>query len=267
MRSRKRKWSALDANAVSFKVVIPARYGAGRLPGKPLIELAGRPMIQHVYERAIESGADEVVLATDDSRIAEAGRRFGADIAMTAESHPSGTDRIAEVIDQRGWPDEVIVVNLQGDEPLMSSLLLAQVAVDLADHEPAPLATLAVPLAHAEEWRDPNVVKVVRDRRGFALTFSRAPIPYPRDMSLGTHPPEGVARHLGLYAYRARFLRIFAKLKPAPIEDMERLEQLRALWYGARIHVADALETPIAGVDTIEDAARVAEFLRREAVT
>ena len=172
---------------VAFKVVIPARYGSTRLPGKPLLPLAGRPMLQHVYERAMQSGADEVVIATDDRRIESAAEDFGAAACMTAATHASGTERIAEVASKSGWADDCIVVNVQGDEPLMPPPLISQVATGLARHGDAVVATLACPLAGRQEWQDPNVVKAVLDRDGYALYFSRAPVPFDRDGDADKH--------------------------------------------------------------------------------
>ncbi len=244
--------------STAFRVAIPARYGSTRFPGKPLITLAGRPLIEHVWRCGCDAGASEVVIATDDARIADAARRFGAEVAVTGSAHASGTDRLAEVAANRGWGDDDIVVNLQGDEPLTPPAILAQVAADLEAAPDAPMATLAAPLA-SEDADDPNTVKLVTDARGFALYFSRAPIPCWRDgRSAGT---EAYRRHLGIYAYRAGFLRRFATLPPAPLEQAERLEQLRALWHGYGIHVADAVALPGAGLDTPEDVERIAAEL------
>lgn len=238
--------------STSFRVAIPARYGSTRFPGKPLTRIAGRAMLEHVWLRACEAGAEEVVIATDDERIAAAADAFGAIVFMTRIDHASGTDRLAEIAVKRGWPDDAIVVNLQGDEPLMPPVVLRQVADDLAAFPDAALATLAVPLADATDHDEPNIVKVVTDRSGYALYFSRAPIPFPRT------PDAAVAqRHLGIYAYRAGFLRRFSALEPAPIERAEQLEQLRALWHGHRIHVTEAAAVPAAGVDDPGDVARV----------
>jgi 3-deoxy-manno-octulosonate cytidylyltransferase (CMP-KDO synthetase) len=245
--------------STSFRVAIPARYASTRFPGKPLTPIAGRPMLEHVWRRACEAGAEEVVVATDDDRIAAAADGFGATVCMTRSDHASGTDRLAEVAQARGWPDDAIVVNLQGDEPLMPPVVLRQVAEDLAAFPDAALATLSVPIADADadERDEPNVVKVVTDRAGYALYFSRAPIPYPR------MPAAAPAhRHLGIYAYRAGFLRRFSGLEPAPIERAEQLEQLRALWHGHRIHVTEAAAVPAAGVDAPGDVARVEAALR-----
>jgi 3-deoxy-manno-octulosonate cytidylyltransferase (CMP-KDO synthetase) len=243
----------------SFKVVIPARYGSTRLPGKPLLPLAGRPMLQHVYERAMQSGADEVVIATDDRRIESAAGNFGAVACMTATTHASGTERIAEVAAQSGWADDCIVVNLQGDEPLMPPALISQVATGLAQHGDAVVATLACPLADRQEWQDPNVVKAVLDRDGYALYFSRAPVPFDRDGDADAG--QTALRHLGLYAYRVDFLQAYGTLEPSPLERIEKLEQLRVLWHGMRIHVGIAQQRPGPGVDTQADLERVAALL------
>ncbi len=249
-----------------FKVVIPARYASQRLPGKPLLDIAGRPMIHHVYDRACESGAEEVVIATDDERIASAARKFCDRICMTSTAHVSGTDRIAEVASRLGWTEETLVVNLQGDEPLMPPSLLNQVAGTLEQHPAAAMATLAVPLEDPAHLFDTNVVKVVTDRDGYALYFSRATIPWKRDTFAKTAVPKtdwltGVLRHLGIYAYRAGFLTGYAELPVAPIERMESLEQLRVLWNGDRIAVDIAAHVPPAGVDTAEDLARAVAAL------
>ena len=248
-----------------FRVVIPARYASTRLPGKPLADIGGRPMIEHVWRRARESGAEQVVIATDDVRIEEAARGFGADVCLTRPDHQSGTDRIAEVAERRAWPDATIVVNLQGDEPSMPAGLLRQVAGILASHPGAAIATLAVAIRNRGDLFDPNVVKVVADRHGHALYFSRAPIPWHRASFPGREGelPAGPAfwRHLGIYAYRAGFLRRFVGFTPAAVEECEALEQLRALWEGERIQVALASAAPGAGVDTPEDLERVRRLL------
>jgi 3-deoxy-manno-octulosonate cytidylyltransferase (CMP-KDO synthetase) len=236
-----------------FIAVIPVRYASARLPGKPLADIGGRPMVEWVHERAAASGASRVIVATDDERIAEACARFDAHVELTAAHHASGTDRIAEVAHRAGWSDEQIVVNVQGDEPLVPPALIAQTAELLAARAEAAIATLTTPLAAAEEWRDPNVAKVVTDRDGWALYFSRAPIPHVRDGGV----PVMAQRHIGLYAYRAGSLKKLAATPPCQLEEAERLEQLRALWLGMRIAVAEAYEPPPRGVDTEDDLAAV----------
>jgi len=241
--------------STGFRIAIPARYASTRLPGKPLVSLAGRPMLEHVWLRACESGADEVVVATDDERIAAAAAGFGAEVCMTRSDHASGTDRLAEVAARREWPDEAIVVNLQGDEPLTPPGALAHVAADLAEWTEASIATLATPISDPALIGDPNVVKVVVDEAGFALYFSRAPIPYRRADGADDDPP--ARRHIGIYAYRGAFLRRYGELAPSPLERAERLEQLRALANGYRIHVSDTQWSPAGGVDVAADLARV----------
>lgn len=246
---------------MEYKVVIPARYGSTRLPGKPLIEIAGKPLLQHVYERAAESAAAEVVVATDDRRVADTARAFGARVCLTAAHHQSGSDRIAEVLEKLAWPEDTRVVNLQGDEPCMPSALINQVAEDLQEHHAAAMTTLAATITDRDLLFDPHVVKVVTDAEGFALYFSRAPIPWHRDEFLQDDGslPGGVEfrRHIGLYAYRAGFLRRYVNWTPAPIEVAEALEQLRVLWNGERIHVSRAVREPGPGVDTRDDCAKV----------
>lgn len=247
---------------MSFKVVIPSRLASTRLPEKPLQLLAGRPLVRHVYERAAASGADEVVVATESERVAEACRAFGAPCMLTSDAHRSGTERVAEVAARREWPDDTIVVNVQGDEPLMPSALVGQVA-ELLGQAGTPLATLAWPLADAAEMIEPAIVKVVVDERGDALYFSRAPIPWNRDRppGRGDGPAEGALRHIGLYAYRAGALRRLAAAPPCALEDLEKLEQLRALWIGMKIRVGIAGSLPGPGVDTPADLARVERML------
>ncbi|MCW8908738.1 MAG: 3-deoxy-manno-octulosonate cytidylyltransferase [Sedimenticola sp.] len=242
---------------MSFKVVIPARYASSRLPGKPLLDIAGKPMIRHVYERALESGAEQVVVATDDARIAERVEGFSGQVCMTSPEHQSGTDRIAEVVRHYGWQADDIVVNLQGDEPDMPASLLRQVAGDMQSHTDAVMTTLSADLTEGAQLFDPNVVKLVTDAKGYALYFSRAPIPWDRDRfsAEGGLPEQvqGYSRHIGLYAYRAGFLSRYVAWEPAPLEQVESLEQLRVLWQGERIHVSRASELPGIGIDTPED--------------
>ena len=247
-----------------FRVVIPARYAATRLPGKPLRTLAGRPMLQHVYERATRSGAQEVWIATDDARIESACQKFGARVLMTDAAHRSGTDRIAEVARRLRWADDDIVVNVQGDEPLIPPAIIRQVAELLDSSSWAGIATLATPLESVEEFQDVNVVKVVATQQGRALYFSRAPIPWPRDGAghgATSSIYAGARRHLGLYAYRVRVLAQVAALAPTRLEQLEKLEQLRALENGIQIAVATASEPPGRGVDTETDLEAVARLL------
>lgn len=251
---------------MGFSVVIPARFASSRFPGKPLADLCGKPMLQHVYERACESEALRVVIATDDSRIAKVASDFGAEVCMTRTDHPSGTDRLQEVVQSLGFYADDIVVNVQGDEPLIPSRIINQVAHNLMAMPEAGIATLSEPIESIEALINPNVVKVVSDRMGMALYFSRATVPWPRDAFLqGVMPslPDNFAwqRHIGLYAYRVRLLNDFVTWSPASLEECECLEQLRALWNGVRIHVATADEAPPAGVDTPEDLERVKNWL------
>jgi 3-deoxy-manno-octulosonate cytidylyltransferase (CMP-KDO synthetase) len=241
-----------------YRIVVPARYASTRLPGKPLLVLAGKPMIQWVVERAQRSGAQQVVVATDDERIAQVAVAFGADVQMTSADHASGSDRIAEVARLRHWRDADVIVNLQGDEPLMPAILIDQVAALLTSRPSADIATLAVPLQSDSARDDPNVVKVVTDLQQRALYFSRAPIPFVREQTGST---EGARRHLGLYAYRVAALQRLAGMPPSALEQLEKLEQLRALENGMDIRVADALVTPGGDVNTSADVARVEELL------
>jgi len=251
---------------LAFHVIIPARYASTRLPAKPLLEIDGKPMLQHVVERAQESGAASVTVATDDSRIEQAVKSFGGQICMTGEHHQSGTERLAEAAEKLGLSDEDIVVNLQGDEPLMPPRLLRQVAHILEGDHGADMSTLCTRIHTAAELFDPHVVKVVMDRLGNALYFSRAVIPWDRDAFAVTTeelPEQAIHfRHLGLYAYRVGFLESYVKLASCELERMESLEQLRVLWHGGRIHVAEAEEVPGPGVDTMEDLERVRALLQ-----
>lgn len=242
----------------AYRVVVPARFGSTRLPGKVLIEVAGRTILEWVYRRASSSAASEVIVATDDERIATACRAFGAPVELTSPAHASGTDRIAELARRFEWDDEQIVVNVQGDEPLISPVCIAQTARLLGWHSQAAIATLVTPLESEAEFRDPNLAKVVTDKDGWALYFSRAPIPWPRDGGL-----PAVLRHIGLYAYRAGSLRAISAAPPCALEEAEKLEQLRALWLGLRIIVAKAAEPPAPAVDTEDDLAKVRRYLER----
>jgi len=251
--------------SIEFTVVIPARYASSRLPGKPLQDIAGKPMVQHVWQQAKKSSAARVVIATDDARIFAVCQSFGAEVLMTRVEHNSGTDRLAEVALQLGLAADAIVVNVQGDEPLIPPAIIDQVAANLAAHGEAQIATLAEPITDVETLFNPNAVKVLADLQGLALTFSRAPLPWARDafaLNRETLPAQvPYRRHIGIYAYRAGFLHDFVAWGPCWLEDTECLEQLRALWHGVRIHVADALESPPTGVDTLEDLQRVRALL------
>jgi 3-deoxy-manno-octulosonate cytidylyltransferase (CMP-KDO synthetase) len=244
-----------------FSVAIPARYASRRLPGKPLLKIAGKPMLQRVFEQAVASGAKDVVIATDDERIEGCAKDFGAHVCMTSTDHASGSARLAELIGILGWPDDAIVVNLQGDEPLMPATNIRQVAENLSAAPVADIASLCAGITDLAELHDPNVVKVVRDRAGFALYFSRAPIPWARDRSLLTQHLTDCYRHVGIYAYRAGYLKTYIDAPPCRLEHIESLEQLRALWRGERIHVAEAADPPGRGVDTAEDLTAVEKML------
>lgn len=250
---------------MKFDVIIPARYASTRLPGKALRVLAGRPMLEHVHLRAQESGASRVVIATDDERIAHAARNFGAEVCMTSAQHCSGTERLAEVVQLLSLGDDEIVVNVQGDEPLIPPAIINQSAQNLAARPGVPVATLCERIAEADDLFDPNVCKVVMDSEGYALYFSRAPIPWHRQAfaSGRQHLPDDTQhfRHIGLYAYRAGFLKQYAGWPASVLEQTEALEQLRILWHGQRIHVALALEAPGPGVDTEQDLARAERLL------
>ncbi len=245
-------------------MVVPARFSSERLPGKPLRLIAGLPMLQHVWQRATESNAQEVVIATDDERIYEAAEDFGATVCMTLDSHQSGTERIAEVADMLSWPDDQIVVNLQGDEPLMPPEVVRTCAA-LLDDPDADMATLASPLSSADDFHDPNIVKVVLDEQAFALYFSRAAIPYSRSDESDELARITALHHHGIYGYRCAVLRRFVRTGPSALERCEKLEQLRALSMGLRIKVGRPKRRPGPGVDTEQDLAAVDELLRKEA--
>ncbi|MBC2731483.1 3-deoxy-manno-octulosonate cytidylyltransferase [Thiobacillus sp.] len=243
-----------------FRVVIPARYASSRLPGKPLADIGGRPMVLHVLERALQAGAESVVVATDDARVQQAVEAAGHQALMTSPDHQSGTERLVEVAETLGWPDGTLVVNVQGDEPLIDPALIREAARQLVLHDDAVMATLAHPIHDHADFVNPNVVKVVADEAGYALYFSRAPIPWPRDAFATQQPMPhefGALRHIGLYAYRVGFLRTYASLASSPLERYEMLEQLRVLWHGHRISLGVTPITPAPGVDTPEDLARV----------
>jgi len=243
-----------------FYVVIPARYASTRLPGKPMLDIAGKPMVIHVADRARLSGAVHVVIATDDSRIAEVAKQYGYDAMLTRADHISGTDRIAEVALRKGWQEDAIIVNVQGDEPLIDPALISEVAITLADNKEAVMATACHGIHSKADFVNPNIVKVVLDRQGHALYFSRAPIPYPRDTFAGdSELPRDmpIYRHIGIYAYRTKFLNQYTHIPPAVIEQYESLEQLRVLYQGYKIAVAITGNAPATGVDTEADLAYV----------
>lgn len=248
----------------AFIAVIPARHASSRLPGKPLAEIAGEPMVAHVWRRAGESRAARVVVATDDARIRDALEPLGAEVVMTRDDHPSGTDRLAEVAERLGLADDAVLVNVQGDEPLIPPALIDQVADRLFDDPEASIATLAEPISDVETLFNPNAVKVVRALSGRALYFSRAPIPWDRD-AFARRPElletDAWLRHIGLYAYRAGFLADYRDWPPSPLEQLEQLEQLRALHHGHAIQVALARVPHPAGVDSEADLARVRALL------
>ena len=243
---------------MSFTVIIPARLASTRLPNKPLADIAGLPMIVRVARRAAESGADQVVVATDATEVAAACAAYGVRALMTRADHPSGSDRLAEAVEQLGLGDDAAVVNVQGDEPLIAPAMIDACAATLAAQPDCVMATVAHALTDPSEFTNPNVVKLVTDKAGRALYFSRAPIAWWRD---GAGAPNQALRHVGLYAYRAGFLRRFPMLSVSPLEQIESLEQLRVLWHGERIAVHLSAERPGPGVDTPEDLARVRRLL------
>ncbi|HET7370941.1 MAG TPA: 3-deoxy-manno-octulosonate cytidylyltransferase [Gammaproteobacteria bacterium] len=247
---------------IRFQIVIPARFGSERLPAKPLAMIAGKPLVQHVYERAAESGAAGITIATDDQRILDACRAFGADALLTSPAHQSGTDRVAEVAGVRQWGADDIVVNLQGDEPLMPPALIAQAAQTLQAAPDAGIATLATPIVERDEFENPNAVKVVCNQHGRALYFSRSPIPFERGSTGQVDDGRRLGwRHIGLYAYRVATLQTLTGTPPCRLEQAERLEQLRALWLGIGIAVAGVEPAPPPGVDTPADLERVEQWL------
>lgn len=249
---------------MSFTVIIPARYASSRLPCKPLADIAGKPMIQHVWEKSQQAGANRVIIATDHEEIEQVAKTFGAEVCMTSTEHNSGTERLSEVIEKMAIADDEIIVNVQGDEPLIPPVIIQQVAQNLAENQ-VNMATLAVKLETREELFNPNCVKVVTDQKGMALYFSRATIPFARDhfadcddAFIASQP---YLRHIGIYAYRAKFVNQYIRWQPTVLEKLESLEQLRALWYGEKIHVELAKEAPQVGVDTLEDLERVRAIL------
>jgi len=248
---------------MSFIVVIPSRYNSSRLPGKPLADIGGKPMVQWVYERAQQSGAEKVIVATDDARVFDAVKNFGGEVCMTASTHHSGTERLAEVVKIYQLPAETLVVNVQGDEPLIPPSIIRQVAENLEKSE-APMATLGVLIKSPDEVFNTNAVKVVCDKNGYALYFSRATIPWNRD-DFAMEPKKishHLLRHIGIYAYRVGFIDTYVNWAPSLLEKIESLEQLRVLWYGEKIHIDVALQTPPAGVDTLEDLENVRRYIK-----
>ncbi|MGX2967335.1 3-deoxy-manno-octulosonate cytidylyltransferase [Ursidibacter sp. B-7004-1] len=252
---------------MAFTVIIPARYASTRLPRKPLLDIVGKPMIQHVWEKAKLSGAERIIVATDHPEIAQIVTTFGGEVCLTSDKHNSGTERLAEVIEKMAISDSEIIVNIQGDEPLIPPVIVAQVANNLDQHQ-VNMATLAVKLTTKEELFNPNVVKTLTDKQGMALYFSRAPIPFARDYFADCDDQfiqqQNYLRHIGIYAYRAGFIKQYVAWKPTQLEQLESLEQLRALWYGEKIHLELAKEAPQVGVDTAEDLERVRQILSEQ---
>jgi len=257
-----------------FNVVIPARHASTRLPGKMLLNMGGKPMIQHVYERASQSGAERVIIATDHESIVDAVKGFSGEVILTSSVHRSGTERIAEVVDKLGFEDNAIIVNVQGDEPLIEPQLIRSVAENLAQKPDASIATVATPIKLSADFENPNIVKVVLDKDSFALYFSRASIPWPRDSYMEKEFKElsdddltnfsvPFYRHIGMYAYTARFVKTYVTLPPSPLEKIESLEQLRALFNGYRISVLVVDKTEGIGVDTREDYDKVKDIIER----
>ena len=248
-----------------FHVIIPARFASTRLPGKPLLQIGARPLIQWVWQSAVDSGAASVLVATDDERIRAAALKFGADCVMTSPNHVSGTDRIAETVRAKGFAAEDIVVNLQGDEPMMPADLVMEVAQSLRAVSGSDISTAVAPVQSLREFLDPNCVKALRALDGRALYFSRAPVPWPRDSIAAERPVSfhGAWRHIGIYAYRVRSLLQLAAWPPTPLEMTEKLEQLRALEHGMHIHTVALAQSPPPGVDTPEDLERVRALLQK----
>ena len=250
-------------------IIIPARYGSSRLPGKPLVDIGGKPLIQRVHECACRTAAAKVIIATDDQRIHDAAKAFGADVCLTSSEHRSGTDRIAEVVRRYRLADDDIVVNLQGDEPFMPPSMIEAVAQTLTARPDAVMATACHPIRERSALLNPNIVKLVCDAQAYALYFSRAPIPWPRSAMTEADKPHQMKamRHIGLYAYRAGFVTRYNAWPPCPLEETEQLEQLRVLWHGERIavHVVDS--APEGGVDTPEDLERVRKYFAQRGDT
>lgn len=251
---------------MSFAVIIPARFQSSRLPGKPLELIHGKPMVFWTWQQARKSGAHRVIIATESNRVAEVCHQFGAEVCLTADHHQSGTERIAEVIELSLFPDEEIIVNLQGDEPMMPAELIHQVAQGLEQNPAIPMATLCEPIERLEDLFNPNIVKVSRDGGNCALTFSRAPMPWARDefaAQAKTLPADfEYYRHIGLYAYRAQFVKNYVAWPECRLEQVEKLEQLRVLWHGQKILVEQACCDAGIGVDTYEDLQRARQLMQ-----
>lgn len=247
----------------AYHIVIPARYASTRFPGKPLIEINGKTMLEHVYHVAKKSSASSIVIATDDQRIVDAAKTFCDNVLMTSDQHQSGTDRLAEVCQIKQWKDDEIVVNLQGDEPLTPPELLHQVADNLHEFTQASVATLTTPLNDISDINDPNIVKVVSDINGYALYFSRASIPFQRD-SGDLRISNQYQRHLGIYAYRVGFLNAYSQMPQCDLETIEKLEQLRAMYHGHRIHTQIATKLPGPGIDTPDDLQKINSLLTEQ---
>ncbi len=248
---------------MSFVAIIPARFASTRLPGKPLMDIHGKPMVVHVMARARESGAERVIIATDHPDVAAAVTAAGGEVCMTRADHNSGTERLAEVVDHYQFSDDTVIVNVQGDEPMIPPVIIRQVAENLVKYG-VGIATLAVPVDQVDEAFNPNAVKVVRDAQGYALYFSRATIPWDRERFAKSRDTIGdmFLRHIGIYAYRAGFIRRYVRWEPSQLEQIELLEQLRVLWYGEKIHVDVAKAIPSVGVDTTDDLLRVRIAMR-----
>ncbi len=244
----------------AYHIVIPARYASSRFPGKPLVDINGKTMLEHVYHVAKKSSASSIVIATDDQRIADAAEKFCDQVLMTSDQHQSGTDRLAEVCQLKQWGEDEIVVNLQGDEPLTPAELLHQVADNLFKNRLASIATLTTPITESREIEDPNIVKVVSDINGYALYFSRATIPFQRDTS-DIKTVNLYQRHLGIYAYRVGFLNAYSQMPQCELETIEKLEQLRAMYYGHKIHTQQAIKLPGPGIDTPQDLHKLRSLL------
>jgi len=250
---------------MEFRVIIPARFESTRLPGKVLIDIKGKPMVQHVYERAVESGAEHVLVATDDQRVVDAVESFGGNVCLTSSEHQSGTERLAEAVEALDCEDDEVIIGLQADEPLMPADVIRQLAESLDEHDNVKIASICQPITDESELFDPHSVKVVLNRRHFAMYFSRAPIPWDRDSfsdPATAKPTDHHFRHVGIYGYRASFLREYVDWSDSPIETMESLEQLRILWHGGRILMNISKKVIPPGVDTQADLKKAAASLK-----